>query len=161
MSGNHSVNLKPSAKKFQSKRVLARSREYCFTIEQNRAGQHYLVIGQLRSDGSSECYKRVVVFQPHLLTFIKGLVECAKQVEPKLRVYDVEAIRQDYPNAFKKWTPADDVRLAAMFRQGIEIVELAEHFQRQPGGIQGRLWKLGMVQTRKFTKSPSMLGRLR
>jgi hypothetical protein len=57
----------------------------------------------------------------------------------------VEKIRETYPNAFKPWTPEDDKNLIAKFKEGLEMVELAQVFQRGPGGIEARLRTLGVV----------------
>lgn len=127
------------------KKVVAGTRTYDFAIKTNRAGRQYLSITETGSNDSSEVCTRLVVFQQHLEVFHKAYLKAAKRLEPKLKVFDVDKIRENYPNAFKLWTPEDDVKLASQFRQGLETVELAKLFQRQPGGIKRRLRRLGLI----------------
>jgi hypothetical protein len=138
--------------------VLANSRTYRLRVKTNRGGKKYLAITELRSDGS-EAPTRIVVFQSHMLAFHKGYLKAAKRLEPKLRAYDVEEIREDYPNAFKKWTPKDDRQLVTKFHDGLDLLELSQMFGRQPGGIRRRLQTLGLVARRCTAKSSGVLQR--
>lgn len=55
----------------------------------------------------------------------------------------VSKMRESYPNAFKPWTAADDVKLVALFTKNssIDIKELTTKFGRHPGSIRARLKK--------------------
>jgi hypothetical protein len=56
----------------------------------------------------------------------------------------IERARQQHPNAYRPWTPADEGRLAQRYRGGATIKDLCAEFGRQPGGIRARLSKLGI-----------------
>ena len=58
--------------------------------------------------------------------------------------YSVYACQQDFPNAYLPWTAQDDAELECLLSNGATIDELAEHFQRKPGGIRSRIKKLGL-----------------
>ena len=53
-------------------------------------------------------------------------------------------IKRKYPRAYERWSKDDDDQLAAMYKNGIVIAEIAAHFQRQPSAIHSRLAKLGL-----------------
>ncbi len=48
-------------------------------------------------------------------------------------------------NAYKKWTAGEDADIAARYKRGESIKAIAAALGRQPGGIQSRLVKLGLV----------------
>ena len=58
--------------------------------------------------------------------------------------YSVEACRREYPNAYDSWTEEDDARLTEIWRKGVSIDELAEHFGRKRGAIISRMKKLNL-----------------
>jgi hypothetical protein len=62
------------------------------------------------------------------------------------QAYSVEEIRQEYPRAYEKWLPDEDEALKRKFSAGNSLVELANLFERQPGAIQSRLAKLGLIE---------------
>ena len=74
---------------------------------------------------------------------LKKYLKAYKQLigEP---TYSVYACRQEYPNAYDPWTEEDDARLTEMWRNGVSIDELAEHFGRKRGAIISRMKKLGL-----------------
>ncbi|AGL15294.1 hypothetical protein [Actinoplanes sp. N902-109] len=51
-----------------------------------------------------------------------------------------------YPNRGSRWSPADDERLLARFREGARERELMEEFGRSRGGIRARLETLGELE---------------
>lgn len=59
--------------------------------------------------------------------------------------YDVTHIRQRHPNAYRRWPPEDDERLAELYGKGWPIGRLANEFGRNYGAIRARLSKLGLL----------------
>ncbi|GAA4599389.1 hypothetical protein BJY16_003058 [Actinoplanes octamycinicus] len=57
----------------------------------------------------------------------------------------VPAPRHHPPNRGARWTPADDERLRARYRQGAGQAELATEFGRTTGGVRARLEHLGEI----------------
>lgn len=74
---------------------------------------------------------------------LKKYLKAYKQLigEP---TYSVYVCRQEYPNAYDPWTEEDDARLMELWREGLSIDELAEHFGRKRGAIISRMKKLGL-----------------
>ena len=74
---------------------------------------------------------------------LKKYLKAYKQLigEP---TYSVYACRQEYLNAYDPWTEEDDARLTEMWREGVSIDELAEHFGRKRGAIISRMKKLNL-----------------
>ncbi|PCI11634.1 hypothetical protein COB72_00350 [bacterium] len=58
----------------------------------------------------------------------------------------IEKIKREYPNAYEKWSTEDDVTLAEMSKNGIDILTMARHFRRQPSALRSRIAKLGLNQ---------------
>ncbi|MEV8507884.1 hypothetical protein AB0368_24105 [Actinoplanes sp. NPDC051475] len=50
-----------------------------------------------------------------------------------------------YPNRGARWSPEDDERLVARYREGVGFGELMEEFGRSRGGIRARLESLGEI----------------
>jgi hypothetical protein len=53
----------------------------------------------------------------------------------------IATMREKYPNAFRPWPKADDMRLKSMFEDGDGLKAMSETFGRQPGSIAARLKK--------------------
>jgi hypothetical protein len=64
-----------------------------------------------------------------------------------LPTYDVARIRERHPNAYARWAPEDDERLARLFGEGLTVDLLAAEFGRNYGAIRSRLNKLGLLDT--------------
>lgn len=54
-------------------------------------------------------------------------------------------LQKEHPRAYEPWTRDEELALQRQFAQGCDINELAELFQRQPGGIRSRLRRLGLL----------------
>jgi ATP-dependent DNA helicase PIF1 len=70
-------------------------------------------------------------------------------VEPKSETSEgsgFEAVRAQYPNAYRPWSEDQDKQLRSAFAQGMPTVDLVAMFGRQHGGIISRLKKLGLVK---------------
>ena len=59
----------------------------------------------------------------------------------------MERMRQQYSNAYEKWTDADDEQLIQGRLLGHSVQELAEQFGRQPSAIESRLRKLALAMS--------------
>jgi two-component SAPR family response regulator len=60
--------------------------------------------------------------------------------------YSVQEIRKTYSHAYETWTKEEDERLRQAYTKGVTINNLANDFQRNPGGIRSRLKKLGLLK---------------
>lgn len=56
--------------------------------------------------------------------------------------YSIQAIRKNYPNAYKPWTKFEDNNLIHLYQKGIPINKLATFFGRNQGAIRSRIKKL-------------------
>ncbi|GAF78221.1 unnamed protein product, partial [marine sediment metagenome] len=75
---------------------------------------------------------------------VRDIGEKAKAID--LKTFSLSKIRQRYPRAYEKWTDEESTRLTHKYNEGLNIEELAEMFQRQPGAIRSRLQKLRLVK---------------
>lgn len=68
---------------------------------------------------------------------------------PVVETSSLDHIRKHYRNAYRKWTEEEEKRLIKLFQSGKSIQELASIFERQVGGIEARLQKLGLLDTQE------------
>ena len=62
-------------------------------------------------------------------------------------------IKSKYPRAYEKWAAEEDSELRTMFTTGVNIAQLAVHFQRQPSAIRSRINKLGLVSSSEQSRN--------
>ena len=58
------------------------------------------------------------------------------------KVYSYEKVRENYTDAYRRWTEELDDELEEMYNQGISVKILAVHFGRTTGAIQSRVKKI-------------------
>jgi DNA-directed RNA polymerase specialized sigma24 family protein len=56
--------------------------------------------------------------------------------------FRVEEIRQQYPQAYARWSPEDDATLREAYESGQDVKSLADAFGRNEGAIRARLTHL-------------------
>ncbi|MCZ7552511.1 MAG: PUR family DNA/RNA-binding protein [Anaerolineales bacterium] len=134
-------------KELYTERVLAGKRMYYFDVKVSKDGTKYLVISETEQ-GKTE-HHRIMVFEESIELFIEALQNAVSHIIKKPakseRAYRVETIRQEFSNAYAKWTTSDDELLKEKYGQGVKIPELAKLFNRKEGAIKSRLTKLGLL----------------
>lgn len=74
--------------------------------------------------------------------FIEAAGGSLEEVRPESHV---EKARSAHPQAYKKWTDQEEMKLRTAFEGGASTKEMAAAHGRQPGGIRSRLRKLGLI----------------
>lgn len=69
---------------------------------------------------------------------------------PPKKVYSLEKIRIEYPNAYRPWTGEEDERFEILRLERKSVSELAEIFGRKKGAIYSRLKKMGLERIKKI-----------
>jgi len=140
------ANRNETMKEIFSEKVTAGSRTYFFDVKESDQGARYLVISESRQTGSTFEHHRVVVFEEHLEKFSEIFDQAVWVMarSDKSKSYSLDEIRQKYPRAYEKWTSEEDERLTSRYQAGLDLLELAAIFQRQPSAIESRLTKLGL-----------------
>ena len=104
-------------------------------------------------DGATERVK-LILFEEDLERFSHALVKIMfrfnKKNESGPSQEYLAKVREEYPNAFQRWTKEEEELLRELYQQGHQVPELMVHFKRNQKGIETRLEKLGMDL---FTKS--------
>ena len=59
----------------------------------------------------------------------------------------LEKIRDQHPNAYRKWTQEEEAEVVLKFKNGRSIKNISTLTGRQVGGIRARLIKLGLIET--------------
>ncbi|MET8216376.1 SANT/Myb-like DNA-binding domain-containing protein [Streptomyces hirsutus] len=82
----------------------------------------------------------------HVGEFPLDIIESVcPQGEPGRRRESPEELRARYPQMGHSWSPEDDARLLALYRQGERDFDtLGKHFGRKPSAVRSRLAKLGL-----------------
>jgi hypothetical protein len=136
-------------KELFSQKVRAGTRTYFFDVKQSKEKSLYLVISESKTVVADHEHHRVMIFEENIEAFKAGIDETIdfirKSQKPKSQSF--EKIRQQYPKAYSKWNSDDDELLRSKYDQGINIPELSQFFQRQPGAIRSRLVKLGLKKS--------------
>ena len=57
----------------------------------------------------------------------------------------LEEIKKQFPNAYEPWKEEEDIKLKNLYYEKKTINEIAQILSRQPGAIQSRLNKLGLI----------------
>jgi hypothetical protein len=131
-----------------AERVEAGKRVYSFDVKKSIDGDMYLMITEsLPSDTEHHRHHQIIVFQEHIKSFFEGLEKSINFMIPGSinKTYNVQKIREKYPQAYMKWTEELDLLLRNLYKQGKTINELAEAFQRKPSAIRARLLKLQLI----------------
>ena len=58
----------------------------------------------------------------------------------------LEKIRDQHPNAYRKWTPEEETQIISQFKNGQSVKNISALSGRQAGGIRARLIKLGLIE---------------
>ena len=127
--------------------MAAGSRTYFFDVKESVNGSKYLKITESRRDPEGEFeHSRVMVYEEHFEQFLESVTQAVQFMAREGKPYSVERIRREHPKAYARWTEEEDHALRETYEQGRTLGELAAQLGRQPGGIQSRLRKLGLVQ---------------
>src|SRR5262245_15364675 len=125
-------------KEIFSEKIAAGSRTYFFDVKESDQGVRYLVISESRQTGSTAEHHRVVVFEEHLEKFSEILDQAVWLMarKDKSKSYSLDEISRKYPRDYEKWTSEEDERLTSRYQAGLDLLELAAIFQRQPSAIE-------------------------
>ena len=127
--------------------LAAGSRTYFLDVKESVNGSKYLKITESRRDPEGEFeHSRVMVYEEHIGQFLESLNQAVQFMTREEKAYSVEQLRLQHPSAYARWTEEEDLSLKEAYEQGRTLSELAAQFGRQPGAIQSRLRKLGLVQ---------------
>lgn len=84
-----------------------------------------------------------MVFEEYIPEFRKGLRKAARFIKKSQRkIYSVDQVRRDYPNAYNLWTEKEEYCLKDLYAQNKAVDEMAAILQRKPSAIRSRLKKL-------------------
>ena len=140
--------MEPKRPELFSVSMAAGSRTHFFDVKESINGSKYLKITESRRDPEGEFeHSRVMVYEEHIEQFLESLNQAVPFMTREEKAYSVERIRRQYPKAYARWTEEEDLSLKEAYEQSRTLDELAAaQFGRQPGAIQSRLRKLGLVQ---------------
>lgn len=139
-----------------SEKVKGNNKMYYLDLRKAGNGSDYLVITQSKKVEGKEEYERsrMILFENEVEQFgaalSRILINFTKKNGPGISSERVEKVRAKYPNAFHPWSKEDEELLATLFNEGQSMEELSKALQRNLGGIQVRLKKLGLVESQKM-----------
>jgi len=62
------------------------------------------------------------------------------------KVVSLDEIREKHPRAYAKWQPQEDNHLAALYKSGKTVKEIAVVLKRQTGAVWARLQRLELIK---------------
>jgi hypothetical protein len=77
-----------------------------------------------------------------LLTLTTAIDRLADGLADQGPSFRIEEIRQEYPQAYARWSPEDDATLREAYANGQDVESLAIAFGRNEGAIRARLTRL-------------------
>jgi hypothetical protein len=139
--------MEPKRSELFSISMAAGSRTHFFDVKEAVNGSKYLKITESRRDPEGEFeHSRVMVYEEHIEQFVGSVTQAVQLMAQDEKAYSVERIRRQHPKVYARWTEEEDLSLKEAYERGRTLEELAAQLGRQPGGIQSRLRKLGLVQ---------------
>lgn len=147
-----------------STKFQAGKRTYFFDVKQSSPGDKYLVISESRpTKYEKHKHDRILIFQEDLPNFMDALkiaAEWTLHIQQDTTGYTerLKKIREQFPNAYQRWTTDEDARLKELVSAGTSVPDIASLLKRQPSAIRSRLQKLGWLQLNFSEMTPSVVG---
>ena len=135
------------------------NRTFYLNVKQSEKGNNYLVITQAQTDKEGNMERQsIVLFEAEVASFAAAMTRSILMFNPseesKLKEANYKkkkaAIIKEYPNAFKKWSSAEETLLKEFFAKGATIEELTVTLQRNEAGVLARLNKLGLMTEKEL-----------
>lgn len=115
-------------------------KQMCQVLPTNRSEMR-----QIKGIGEQKLEK----YGDHFLAILQEEQQKSKREQqmdqPVVATSSLDQIRMHYRNAYRPWTKEEENRLIKLFHTGKSIQEIASILERQVGGIQARLEKLGLL----------------
>jgi len=137
------------------------NRAFYLNVKQTVKGNNYLVITQAQKNKNGDIDRHsIVLFEDEVAPFAAAMTRSIlmfnltekedilekEQAEEKRK----EDIKKVHPNAFKKWSSAEEKLLTEFFKKGATVDELCVTLQRNEGGVLARLNKLGLMNEKEL-----------
>ena len=133
-----------------TEQVIGKNRSFFIDLKKTVKGNNYLTITQSRKKENDEKeFTKIFLFEQDIARFseamMRSLLKFTLVKDKETEAYKA-AVREEYPNAYTKWSDADEAELKTLFSKGQDIDKLCKKFQRNAAGIQYRLIKLGLME---------------
>ena len=98
--------------------------------------------------------RQIMVFENEIDRFAAALVRTLlhfnvkekTQAPTESKISRMNEAKAKYSRAYEPWTKKEDAELALLYSQGKTMTEIGESLQRNPGAINIRIEKLGLVK---------------
>lgn len=135
-------------KELLTDRTAEGDRIYSFEVHGSESGELYMLISEDKECNDSKGKNTLLIRESDINEFkrafsrvVKKLREISKPSKEK-KTYNLEEIRQHYPQAYRPWSVEDDEKLEALFCEGKTRKQLAAIFERNVGAINSRIKRL-------------------
>lgn len=123
-------------------------RMYSFEVHRSESGELYMLISEDKECSDSKSKNTLLISENDIDGFkgafnrlVKKFMKISNSSKEK-KTYNLEEIRQHYPQAYRSWSVEDDEKLEALFCEGKTSKQLAAIFERKVGAINSRINKL-------------------
>ena len=138
-----------------SEKLEAGNRKFYFDIRETEKGSNYFTVNEITvKENEDDQRRQIMVFENEIDRFAAALVRTLlhfnvkekTQAPTEARVARMNEAKAKYSRAYEPWTKKKDVELALLYSQGKTMTEIGESLQRNPGAINIRIEKLGLVK---------------
>lgn len=77
-------------------------------------------------------------------TYEQSTEDTGRNVETKPTDH-MKTVRQHYARAYERWSAEEDSHLQDLYRNGVDIADIAAILERQPSAVRARLTRLGLL----------------
>lgn len=93
----------------------------------------------------SEGNNKIIICESNFQEFYDNFMSNSRLLGwDNFKTYEIKTSKKKYPRAYEKWTTEEEQWLKNYLTEGLNIEEMAELLERQPGGISSRINKLGL-----------------
>jgi PurA ssDNA and RNA-binding protein len=139
-----------------SEKLEKGNRKFYLDVRETEKGSNFLSVSEITTKENEEDQRRqIVIFESEIDQFAAALVRTLlqfnvseqPQAKPEARIARINEAKATYARAYEPWDKKEDAELALLFSQGKTMTEIGESLQRNPGAINIRIEKLGLVKT--------------
>ena len=133
-----------------TEQVSGPTKSFYMDLKKSENGRNYLVITQSRKiDDENQERTRIIVFQNEIARFseamMRSLIQFSVKEDEEVLRYK-QAVKEQYPKAYSKWTKEDEIQLKELFESGQDVEDITVSLERNTAGVLARLRKLGLTQ---------------
>jgi len=134
-----------------NERFTLGNRTFFLNLKESKKGTNYITITQSQKKEGEEGYdlNSIILFEEEVQSFAHAfsnlMIHFKKTKKDRPTQEEIETLRKQYPNAYKKWSEEEVEMLKQMSSEGKSVQQISESLQRQPGAIAAKMKKFELA----------------